>query len=96
MTMAPVKDKTGKPVPDKQNKGGKTPQAVEPSPLQQLTDYLKGVKSEWHKITWPTPPQIWGQTIVVLVMVSIVTICLFIIDNSFHALIRLITPHLSS
>jgi len=62
---------------------------------ERLRNYLKGVRSEWGKISWPTWPQIWGQTIVVLVMVSVMTLGLFIMDNSFHLIIKLITPHRS-
>lgn len=60
---------------------------------ERISAYFKGVKSEWHKISWPTWPQIWGQTIVVLVMVSTVTLGLFIMDYSFRFLIEFITPH---
>lgn len=59
---------------------------------ERLSTYLKGVRSEWDKITWPTWPQIWGQTIVVLVMVSIITLGLFLIDNAFSLILQFITP----
>jgi preprotein translocase subunit SecE len=63
------------------------------SATEQLQTYLAGVRAEWKKITWPTWPQVWGQTIVVLVMVTLITLVLFIIDNSFHEIIKLIVPH---
>lgn len=62
-------------------------------PMAAMTTYLKGVRAEWAKISWPTGPQIWGQTIVVLVMVTFMTLCLFIIDNLIHFIISGITPH---
>lgn len=73
---------------------GKKPlKSQEDAPTQALATYLKGVRTEWTKISWPTPPQIWGQTIVVLVMVTLMTLCLFIMDNLFHFIITGITPH---
>jgi preprotein translocase subunit SecE len=74
---------------------GKKPQKQEvaSSPMQNLSAYFKGIRSEWTKITWPTWPQIWGQTIVVLVMVSIMTLSLFFLDYLLHVIVTTITPH---
>ena len=76
---------------------GKKPRQKEPSgsPMEQLTTYLQGVRSEWGKITWPTQQQIIGQTIVVLVVVAITTLFLFVLDYSLHFIISTITPHRS-
>jgi preprotein translocase SecE subunit len=78
-------------------KGDKPAKKPEPStPLSEsIPAYFKGVKAEWGKISWPTWPQIWGQTIVVLVMVSVMTLGLFLMDNLFHTVVTLITPHSS-
>lgn len=85
---------TQKPPAEKSDKKPR-PSDASASPFDSLTEYFKGVRSEWGKISWPTWPQIWGQTIVVLVMVSIMTLGLFIMDYSFHWIITLITPHRS-
>jgi preprotein translocase SecE subunit len=85
---------TQKPPAEKSNKKPRQSDAST-SPIESMTEYFKGVRSEWGKISWPTWPQIWGQTIVVLVMVSIMTLGLFIMDYSFHWIITLITPHSS-
>jgi preprotein translocase subunit SecE len=92
--MAPVKDTSKKPAKREVDKTDKKPRPTESteSPVDRIKNYLKGVQSEWHKVSWPTWPQIWGQTIVVLVMVSIMTVGLSLIDNSLYQLIRLITP----
>lgn len=63
--------------------------------MEQLTTYLKGVRTEWTKISWPTVQQIIGQTIVVLAVVSIMTLILFVMDFSFHTIVSAITPHRS-
>ena len=103
--MAPTHKTPDHPTtPDKQkdkqkpmqaDKSDKKPRPAEAqtSPAESFVTYLKGVRAEWGKISWPTWPQIWGQTIVVLVMVSIMTLGLFIIDNGFHFIIKAITPH---
>jgi preprotein translocase SecE subunit len=70
---------------------GVSPQSE--SPIDQLKAYLKGVRAEWDKITWLSWPQIWGQTIVVLVIVTLMTFILFIMDYSFHFIISNIVPH---
>lgn len=68
-----------------------TPSAKEPvGNIARLTAYLQGVKAEWGKISWPTWPQIWAQTIVVLVMVSLVTLGLLIIDKFYTFVIGLL------
>ena len=63
--------------------------------MEQFTTYLKGVRSEWSKISWPTTQQIIGQIIVVLAVVAIMTLILFVMDNVFHFVITAITPHRS-
>jgi preprotein translocase subunit SecE len=64
-----------------------------PFSLQGMQAYLAGLRTEWGKITWPSKAQVWAQTIVVLVMVSMMTLILFIIDYSLHFLISSIVPH---
>lgn len=76
---------------------GKKPrqQQATGSPMEQLTTYFKGVRSEWTKISWPTTQQIIGQIIVVLAVVATMTVILFVMDYSFHFIISAITPHRS-
>lgn len=88
--MAPASPTSKSSTPDKHRNSG-----ANVSMMEKISTYLKGVRSEWTKVTWPTWPQIWGQTIVVLVMVSIMTLGLYIIDNSFNLILQLITPQRS-
>ena len=85
-----------KPTKDK-DPSGKNPKKSEAStsPIEDAKEYFLGVRSEWSKISWPTWPQIWGQTIVVLIMVALVTFGLFVLDYGLHTIISLITPHRS-
>ncbi len=61
--------------------------------IEAISGFARGVKQEWGKISWPTWPQIWAQTIVVLVMASVVSLGLWAVDNLIHWVIQLITPH---
>jgi preprotein translocase SecE subunit len=54
--------------------------------------YFVGVRQEWGKVSWPTWVQIWGETLVVLVVVTIVTMIVFSMDWAFKTIIGLIVP----
>ncbi len=56
-----------------------------------IGEYFKGVRSEWHKITWPSRPQIVAETGIVLVVVTIFTLFVFVIDKIFQFIIQLVT-----
>ena len=58
---------------------------------QPVVRFLKEIQVELTKITWPTVPQIVANTVVVVVMVTVVSILLFCLDNAFHGLIFLLT-----
>lgn len=83
--MATTKPKQ---TPSKKNK----PTASEKE--EGFMDLLKGIRGEFGKISWPTPQQITGNTIVVLVMVAIVSLGMWGIDNIFRAIIWLITDEI--
>ena len=53
-----------------------------------LKSYFKGVKSEWGKITWPQKQQIVAETVVVLVIVTILTAIVYLIDIGFKGLFQ--------
>lgn len=74
-------------------KGGKSAKAA-PTKLGNggFVEYLKGVRAEWDKISWPTMPQIWAQSIVVVVMVSLVTLGIWMVDSLFRLIIGWVTP----
>jgi preprotein translocase subunit SecE len=69
-----------------------------PSPKSEpitvkAVNFWAGLKSEFKKIIWPTPMQIVGQTIVVVVVVTLMTLLLWGLDNTWRFAIGLITPH---
>ena len=59
---------------------------------QKEAGYLAGVRQEWGQITWPTVPQLWTQTIVVLVFCTLLTLGIWGADQLFRWTIALITP----
>ena len=67
---------------------------VKAGPLQSLTDYVRDVRVEMAKVTWPTRDELRESTIVVLVMVVIMTIFIGAVDRilamAFEALVRLL------
>ncbi len=53
---------------------------------KNITTYLKGVRSEWGKITWPQRDQVTVETVVVLFVVAIITLFVYFVDVGFKDL----------
>jgi len=51
--------------------------------VEGIKTYLKGVRSEWGKITWPERNQIFYETLVVLGVVIIFTVIVLVLDLVF-------------
>jgi preprotein translocase subunit SecE len=68
--------------------------AVRPSPVTAITDYVKDVRVEMSKVTWPTRRELRESTLVVIVMVIVISIFIGIVDRvlsyAFEALIRML------
>ena len=68
--------------------------AVRTSPLTAITDYVKDVRIEMSKVTWPTRRELRESTLVVIVMVIVISIFIGIVDRAlsyaFEALIRML------
>ena len=52
--------------------------------------FVRQVKQEWAKITWPTKSETMQGTFVVIVLCLILAAFLFIIDSIFAGLIKLV------
>jgi preprotein translocase SecE subunit len=64
-----------------------------PAPLPSgPVAYLTSLKTEWTKIAWPTPLQLWSQVMVVLVTVSLTTVGLWGVDNLLRLVIKAVVP----
>lgn len=79
----------------KASKGSKKPVStatLDPSqPSESWADFFKGVGQEFHKIAWPTMPQIWGNTVIVILMTAIVSTGMWGMDNVFRTVIWVLT-----
>lgn len=51
--------------------------------LNSIKTYLKGVRAEWGKITWPEKSQIFGETLFVVVIVFVFTVSVYFMDVIF-------------
>ena len=67
---------------------------VRTGPLQALNDYIKDVRVEMTKVTWPTRDELRESTLVVIVMVFIMMVFIGAVDRvlslAFEALVRLL------
>jgi len=64
------------------------------SPFTALAEYVKDVRVEMSKVSWPTRKELQESTVVVIVMVIVVSIFIGIVDRilsfAFEALIRML------
>ena len=56
--------------------------------LTKLTKFLREVKSELKKVTWPSKKELTANTIVVLVSVFFAATMIWIIDNFFAQILK--------
>lgn len=55
--------------------------------LKKMVQFLKEVKVELKKVTWPNRPEVIGTTIVVIIAVLIFGIYLFMVDQGLNYII---------
>lgn len=65
---------------------------AEPNIVQKSVQFLREVKIELKKVTWPTRKQTMGSTIVVIVLVMIISLFLGLVDVSLSSLMRVVLP----
>ena len=58
--------------------------------IEKALQFLREVKVELKKVTWPSRKQALGSTLVVIILVVIISLFLGIVDISLSSLIRLI------
>jgi len=58
--------------------------------LKEIKTYLRGVKQEWGKITWPETPVIFSETFFVLIIITSFTVAILLIDLIYKTLFGLI------
>ena len=66
----------------------------EPGKIKSYLDtsiqFLREVKVELKKVTWPTRKQTMGSTVVVIILVMIISLFLGIVDAGLSGLLRLV------
>lgn len=63
---------------------------AEPNIVQKSVQFLREVKIELKKVTWPTRKQTFGSTVVVIVLVMIISLFLGLVDYSLSKLMQAI------
>ncbi len=58
--------------------------------LNGIMKYLKSVRLEWAKITWPERRQVIAETLAVLAIIILFTVAVYLIDIVFRAILGLI------
>lgn len=54
--------------------------------IKDKTSFIKSFKAELKKVIWPTPKQLFNNTIAVLSIVIITAIIVFILDVTFETM----------
>lgn len=54
---------------------------------QSTVTYFRGVRTEWGKITWPEKNQVIGETALVVVIVTVFTMFIYVVDVLFNAML---------
>lgn len=60
--------------------------------VNSIKTYLKGVRAEWGKISWPERAQVFGETFAVVVIVVIFSVSVYAMDKLFQWVLGFI-PH---
>lgn len=61
--------------------------AAKPKKDNRFVKFIRGTKSEFKKIVWPTPKQWLKNTVVVIVFVAICAVIITLLDMLFGGLI---------
>ena len=92
LPTAAVKESKKRQVPPPKKDVAKTPK--EPGKIKSYLDistqFLREVKVELKKVTWPTRKQTMGSTVVVIILVMIIALFLGIIDAGLSGLLRVV------
>ena len=60
------------------------------SAMEQVREYLKDVKGELTKVSWPTREELRDSTVVVIVTVLLVAAFIGIVDQGLNRVVALI------
>jgi preprotein translocase subunit SecE len=79
-------------LPLKKQPAAVTPVAVKPKDhiFSKSAQFLREVKVELKKVTWPSRKQTVGSTVVVIVLVMVISLFLGVVDLGISSLIRIV------
>lgn len=60
--------------------------------VNAIAVYLKGIRAEWGKITWPERRQVFAETLFVIIIVFVFTVAVYFMDVIFKWMLGFI-PH---
>jgi len=66
------------------------PAKVREGHIENVLQFLREVKIELKKVTWPTRAQALGSTAVVIVLVLIISLFLGLVDGGLSSLVRMV------
>jgi preprotein translocase subunit SecE len=58
--------------------------------IQRLVEFVKEVRVEMSKISWPTREELRESTVVVIITVALITVFIGLVDQAFNFLWRLL------
>jgi preprotein translocase subunit SecE len=77
----------------------RAPAAIKPKPIdaepgivQKSIQFLREVRIELKKVTWPSRKQTMGSTVVVIILVIIISLFLGLVDFGLSSLMRAVLP----
>ena len=56
--------------------------------IKDKTSFMKSFKAELKKVSWPTPKQLFNNTVAVLAIVIITAAIVFVLDFTFESMNR--------
>jgi preprotein translocase subunit SecE len=65
---------------------------VEPGVVQKSIQFLREVRVELKKVTWPSRKQTIGSTVVVIILVMIISLFLGLVDFGLSSLMQVVLP----
>ncbi len=93
-TLLKVSGKDSKKKPVSSQKKALAAAKTEPGKLKSYINkglqFLREVKVELKKVTWPTRKQTLGSTVVVLILVMIISLFLGVVDIGLSSVIRVV------
>ncbi len=58
--------------------------------VEKLRNYLKGVRNEVNRVSWPTRQEIISFTVLVLILVVVLTLYIWGVDRVIEAILRVL------